>query len=61
MSYELWAMGFFLYPSFFFGLLAEAFKGINRRLLPFPGLIPNQYFPFLRLEALIFHFDPQWN
>jgi len=54
-------MGFLLYPSFFFGLLAEAFKGINRRLLPFPGLIPNQYFSFLRLEALVFHFDPQWN
>jgi len=54
-------MSFFLYPSFFFGPLQEAFQGLNRRLLLFPGLIPNQYFSFLRLEALVFHFDPQTN
>ena len=48
-------MSFLLYPPFFFGLLAEAFKGFRRGLLLFPGWNPDESFSFLCLEIFFFH------
>jgi len=48
-------MSSLLYPPFFLGLLAEAFKGFRRRLLLFPGWKPDDSFSFFTLEVFFFH------